>query len=289
MKLNIQTLPLIAALLFGSFTVNSESPESINDSYRLDKGMAQCHTTTQAFAALGNDPSFLDEHKKPTKRLYQGVGEMITYKVPDGKDANAFTIKSKKPTNDYLFVIHEWFGLNAYVKNESAKLAERFAEMNVIALDLYDGKVADNSEDASKYMQSVQTERALAIINAAQSFVGNDANIFTVGWCFGGGWSLQSAIEMEDQAKVYGMPEKEMARLKTLNCDVLAIFAEQDKWISPEIATEFDNAMATLDNELVLKSYDADHGFANPSNPDYNEEAASDAYKRMFDFIQARR
>ncbi|WP_421874210.1 dienelactone hydrolase family protein [Marinoscillum sp.] len=294
MKLTIQTFPLIALFILGSLTTNTESPKPNSaEKTRLDAGLTQCHATTQRFAAFGNDASFLAEHEKPLPFTFQGQGEMITYEVPGGSKANAFMVKSAKPSNDYLFVVHEWYGLNAYVKNESVKFAERFPEMNVLALDLYDGKVADNSEDAGKYMQSVKTERALAIINAAQDFVGSDANIYTVGWCFGGGWSLQTAIEMGDQAKAavmfYGMPEQDMDRLKTLNCDVLAIFAEQDKWITPEVASKFDEAMAKLDNKLVLKSYDADHGFANPSNPKYNEEAATDAYKNMFEFVSARR
>ena len=98
---------------------------------------------------------------------------------------------------------------------------------------------------------------------------------------------------MGDQAKAavmfYGMPEKDMDRLKTLKCDVLAIFAEQDKWISPSVAAEFETAMSKIDNKLVLKSYDADHGFANPSNPKFNEDAATDAYNNMFEFVSARR
>ncbi|MBG00562.1 MAG: dienelactone hydrolase [Owenweeksia sp.] len=291
MKLNIYTVPLFALLLLGSIGLNPKTNKS--NTNKLDAGITQCHITTLAFAALGDDKSFLAEHEKPVPFTYQGPGEMITYDVPGGDKANAFMIKSAKPSKDYLFVVHEWYGLNAYVKNESAKFAERFPQMNVIALDLYDGKVADNSEDAGKYMQSVKTERALAIINAAQDFVGKKANIYTVGWCFGGGWSLQTAIEMGDQAKAavmfYGMPEKDMDRLKTLKCDVLAIFAEQDKWISPSVAAEFETAMSKIDNKLVLKSYDADHGFANPSNPKFNEDAATDAYNNMFEFVSARR
>ena len=291
MKINVYSFPILAILLLGSLGLNPKT--GISNPERLDAGITQCHATTQAFAALGDDLSFIAEHEDPKPFSYQGDGEMITYPVPGGDKANAFMIKASKASNDYLFVIHEWYGLNAYVKNESAKFASRFEGMNVIALDLYDGKVADNSADAGKYMQAVKTERALAIINAAQDFVGEDANIYTIGWCFGGGWSLQTAIEMGDQAKAavmfYGMPEKDMDRLKTLKCDVLAIFAEQDKWISPEVAAEFDKAMAKLDNKLVLKSYDADHGFANPSNPKFNESAAIDAYNNMFEFVSARR
>lgn len=253
-----------------------------------------CHNTTQAFAQLSYDDAFAMAHLDPNPYPAQEFnGEMITYPASDGNAANAYFVKAKQPSNDYLLVIHEWYGLNAYVKNESDKFAKRFPDMNVIALDLYDGKVADNREDARKYMQAVSTERALTIIKGAAAFAGQEADLYTIGWCFGGGWSLQAAITLGTQAKgavmFYGMPETETDRLEKLQCDVLAVFAEQDKWITPEVAARFEASMAKLSPELTLKSYDAGHGFANPSNPVYDQEAASKAYRHVFDFISARR
>lgn len=291
MKLQTLTLPmlLIGLLLWSLDFSPAETPS------KLDGDFAQCHATTQAFAAFGSDQTFLDAHATPYEfHLNQEVGEMISFPTADGQDANAFKVTAKKPANNqYLFVIHEWYGLNDYVKNESQKIASRFPEMTVIALDMYDGKVAKNSDEASKYMQAVKTERALAIIDGAKTYVGEDAEIFTLGWCFGGGWSLQAAIELGSAAKgavmFYGMPENDMDRLGKLKCDVLAIFANKDKWITPEVAATFKENMAKIDPKLTLKAYDADHGFANPSNPNFNEEAAEDAYKLMFKFLKAHR
>ncbi|WP_421891891.1 dienelactone hydrolase family protein [Marinoscillum sp.] len=290
MKIKVTTLPVLAVILmFWNLSI-SDHPTTA----RLDADMTACHTTTQRFASLANDVGFLNVHLDPLPNTDQDfTGKMITYQVPGGEDANAYFVASKKPSKEYLLVIHEWYGLNSYVKTESDKFASKFENMNVIALDLYDGKVADNSEDARTYMQSVPTERAQAIINAATTYTGKDAKIYTVGWCFGGGWSLQAAIEIGPQAKAaimfYGMPETDIERLRGLSCDVLGIFAKQDQWITPEVAAAFKENMSKTDNELILKSYDAGHGFANPSNPVYNEPAATDAYKHMYDFITARR
>lgn len=290
MKLKLLTLPLllVVSAIGGIFSTEEKTPAY------LDADLAQCHATTQQFASLADDPEFRNIHLDPLPfDEYQESGKMITYPIVGGEKANAYFIKAKKASNEYLFVVHEWYGLNAYVKNESEKFAEQFKDMNIIALDLYDGKVAENSEKAGEYMKSVKTERALAIINGAQEFAGKKAKIYTVGWCFGGGWSLQAAIEMEGQAAgavmFYGMPEKDQNRLKSLKCDVLAFFATQDQWINQDVANQFEQKMNGLDQKLTMKSYDAGHGFANPSNPVYNEEAASDAYKLMFDFITARR
>lgn len=256
--------------------------------------LTMCHNTTQAFAQLGKVDAFSASHEDPLPSSLQDFdGEMITYAVAKGEPANAYLVKAQQPSDDYLLVIHEWYGLNTYVKNEADKFAKRFPAMNVLALDLYDGKVADNREDARKYMQAVSTERALDIIKGAATFSGPAANLYTIGWCFGGGWSLQAAITLGSQAKgavmFYGMPETETDRLSNLQCDVLGIFAEQDKWITPEVAANFAKVMDKMPPKLMLKSYDAGHGFANPSNPMYDQEAASDAYRHVFDFISARR
>ena len=289
MKLKMMTIPVVMLAL----TFMTTRPLEKKLSNRLDTNLTKCHATTQKFARLGSDPSFIRAHEDPESHPFQGVGKMITFPVADGADANAYFLKSEPASKDYLFVVHEWYGLNTNVKEEADKFFKQYKNMNVVALDLYDGQVADNRDDAARYMQSVKTERALAIINGAKSFAGADARIFTVGWCFGGGWSLQTAIELGDQAAgavmFYGMPERDIDRLKTLKCDVLAIFAGQDQWITPEVATQFEKDMATASKKLTLKSYDAGHGFANPSNPIYNEEAATDAYKNMTAFVKARR
>jgi carboxymethylenebutenolidase len=55
--------------------------------------------------------------------------------------------------------------------------------------------------------------------------VGNKAKVFTIGWCFGGGWSLQTALLGGNQVvgcvMYYGMPEADVNKLKTLHCDVI--------------------------------------------------------------------
>ena len=258
---------------------------------KLDNDITMCHQTTQEFVQLAINDGFAAFHEDPLPIAYQTQGTMISYPVKDGDPANAYVVAAEN-SNEYLLVIHEWYGLNDYVKKESDRFAKAYG-MNVMALDLYDGKVADNRDDARSYMQSVTTERALAIINGAKNFASEDASFFTVGWCFGGGWSLQTAIELGDAAKgaimFYGMPEKNMDRLKNLKCDVLGIFASQDGWITPEVAESFEDQMKNLDATLTLKIYDAGHGFANPSNPVYDESSAKKAYQAMDEFIAARR
>jgi carboxymethylenebutenolidase len=189
-------------------------------------------------------------------------------------------------------VIHEWWGLNDFVKRESEKIYNDLGNVNIIDVDLYDGKVATTKEDAGKFMQAVNDNRAKAIINGAIAYAGATAHIATLGWCFGGGWSLQTSLMAGKKAVAcvmyYGMPEQDVNRLKTLNADVLGNFANKDQWINPKVVAKFDADMKKAGKKLYLHQYDADHGFSNPSNPIYDSNATKDAYANTITFLKAR-
>jgi carboxymethylenebutenolidase len=246
----------------------------------------------QEFAALAADKDFVNLHENPMPFTYQNVaGEMITFDATDGQKAYGFMLKAKKESKKYLFIFHEWWGLNDYIKQETEKYYSALkGKVNVIAIDLYDTKVAATREDAAKFVQSVSTERGKAIVEGALKYAGTDAEVATLGWCFGGSWSLQAALIAQQQAKAcviyYGMPEKDVEKLKTLNAKVLGIFASQEKRISPEVVKQFEENMKTAGKSVVVKQYDADHAFANPSNPKYNKEFAEDAFEHSLKFIK---
>ena len=198
------------------------------------------HDAEKMFAMFAINPAFRNKHLDPEPYHYNGkTGKKITFMTADNQKAYCWELKAKKHTENYLFVFHEWYGLNDYVKKESEKLYDDLGNVNVIALDLYDGKVAKNRDEAGKYMQNMKPERGTAIIDGAIRYVGKKARIMTIGWCFGGGWSLQASIEAGKQATgcvmYYGMPEKDVARLKTLKTKVLAIFGSQDKWLNGQV------------------------------------------------------
>ena len=250
-------------------------------------------TATGQFAMLAMNKDFRMAHKNPLPiHFHSSIGTTITYKTADGKEASAYELKAKKPTDNYLFVIHEWWGLNDWVKQESEKIYNDLGNVNVIDLDLYDGKIASTREDAGKLMQAVKEDRAIAIINGAILYAGPKAHIATIGWCFGGGWSLQTTLLAGNQAAgcvmYYGMPEQDVNRLKTLKADVLGNFANKDQWINPKVVAKFEENMAATGKKLTVYQYDADHGFANPSNPVYNSQATTDAYEHSIAFLKTK-
>lgn len=164
--------------------------------------------------------------------------------------------------------------------------------INVLALDLYDGKVATTSEEAAKLMQGADAKRISAIIEGAAKFAGDKADFRTLGWCFGGGWSLKASIMAGDQGVAcvmyYGMPVQNAKELAPLKAPICGIFAKQDEWITPEVAQNFENLAKATGKEVEIHSYDAGHAFANPSNPAYDEEAAQQANQVAWAFLKER-
>jgi carboxymethylenebutenolidase len=246
-----------------------------------------------AFAMLTLDKQFVKGHASPIPFVHvSAVGKMITFKTPDGTTGRGYELKPAKKSNKYLFVFQEWWGLNDYIKKEAESYFNDLGEVNVIALDLYDGKVATKPDEAVKLVQAVKPERAAAIIKGAQDYAGNKAEIASIGWCFGGSWSLQSAIITGKQnigcVMFYGMPEKNVDRLKTLNSDVLGFFASRDKNITPEVVKEFEANMKAAGKKIRTRMYDADHAFANPSNPDYNQKFAAETHRLAASYLRDR-
>jgi carboxymethylenebutenolidase len=253
-----------------------------------------CHTpSTEKFAMFASNKKFNSMHRAPRvyKHVSEAGGKMIKIKT-EGADGNGYLLEAKSKTNNWIFVFQEWWGLNDNIKREAENIFNDLGNVNVLALDMYDGKIATNRDDAGKFMGEFKQDRGNAIVKGAISYVGSSAKIGTIGWCFGGGQSMQAALNAGKQAVAcviyYGMPEENLERLKNLNCDVLDIFATQDPWINKDVTSKFEANMKTAGKKLTVKPYDADHAFANPSNPKHNKDATADAYKNSIEFFKAR-
>jgi carboxymethylenebutenolidase len=244
-------------------------------------------------AAFAADRSFQLAHAEPVATPFVSKkGDMITFATPDGKPANGFLLKAKKASNKWLLVYQEWWGLNDYIRMEAEKYHADLTNVNVLAVDMYDGKVATKQEDAAKYMQGADRARLMSIIKGAVMYAGPKAGIASVGWCFGGGLSIQSAIAEGAQAKgcvmYYGFPEMDVERLKLLQTDVLGLYGSKDGFISVATVKQFEEAVGKAGKKIEVKMYDADHAFANPSNPKFDKDATADAYKRSVAYLKDR-
>ncbi len=252
-----------------------------------------CKGPSNDMRPFANDSEFVATHSAPLPFNYSGAGKMISFSTPDGKTGMAYEVIASTPTKNFLIITHEWWGLNDYIKQRADELQKTLGNINVIAVDMYDGKVASTPDSATVYMKAATNDRIMNILKGAITITGDDSHIFSLGWCFGGGYALQTAIAAGKQASgcvmYYGMPETDMTKLKSLNCDVLGLFGTKDKWINPDVVKTFESNMKSANKNLTVKSYDADHAFANPSNPKgYDKASADAANKAAIEFIKAK-
>ena len=287
-KILLLTLAAFATAAFLSYRYKAPEPELLTPScyvscFNADvREQFRQEASTQAFAMMHETPL----HYK----LQNPTGIPVSFKAADGSAAMGYEIRSKTKSNKWVFVIQEWWGLNDYIKRECENLSKELDNVNVIALDLYDGKVAATPDSAMKLMQGAKTDRLENIIKGAITYAGSNAKIYTIGWCFGGMWSLQTTLLAGKQAAgcvmYYGRPETNLEKLKTLNCDVIGFFGNQDKSPSPEMVTKFEADMQTVGKKITTYKYEANHGFANPSNPSFNKSATEDAHSKAVAFLK---
>jgi carboxymethylenebutenolidase len=250
--------------------------------------MPMCHAPIAEFAKFASDADFRAAHQPDFLRHYEAVGGMVEFPVAGGANGKAYVVKAANETTKYLMIFHEWWGLNNNTKREADEWSKEL-NINVIAVDLYDGKEATTPDEAGKLMQANDAKRASAIIKGAAKYCGKKATFRTLGWCFGGGWSLQAALQLKKKAKAcvmyYGMPEKDVNLLKKLQCNVTFIHASKDQWINDRVVEEFEKNMQAAGKGLAVHRYDADHAFANPTSPRYHEASAKASRQAVKEFL----
>lgn len=191
-----------------------------------------------------------------------------------------------------LIVIHEWWGLNDNVKAMARRLAG--AGYLALAVDLYEGEVAEDREAASRLARGSgeRTEQILDNLGQAIEHLeqAGAERIGVIGWCFGGGWSLRTALAFPDAVDAtviyYGRLTTDADELRALSSPVLGIFGALDKGIPVDTVRAFEAALDELDKEASIHVFEnADHAFANPSGTRYNAAAAEGAWVKTLAFF----
>ena len=190
-----------------------------------------------------------------------------------------------------IVVIHEWWGLNGNIEH----WADRLASLGwaALAIDLYGGVVATDRDTALATMKAVDDAKAAKIISDGIAFVTSDPRIkaskrAVIGWCFGGGWSLQTALahpELDGAIIYYGQLETDPTKLGAIKARVLGVFGNKDEGIPPKDVDAFEAGLKQAGVRAEIKRYNADHGFANPSNPKYDQVNAGDAWTHVIAFL----
>ncbi len=190
-------------------------------------------------------------------------------------------------------MIHEWWGLNENIHEMARDLAgEGYV---VLAVDLYNGNVASTPQEAGQYATQVRENvpEAVEHMKSAASFLREsdfvlENAIASIGWCFGGGMSLQLSLNENLAATViyYGSLETNAERLSAIRWPVLGIFADQDTVVPLDSVHQFEAALNQLGVENEIYVYEGvPHAFANPSNPGHDPEKTEDAWQKTIAFL----
>jgi len=196
-----------------------------------------------------------------------------------------------------VIMIHEWLGLNEHIKNQADILAKE--GYVVLAVDLYRGEVAADSNRAMELTSSVRNNSASAIDNlqSAVNYVKSlemvdGSRIASLGWCFGGDWSLQLALNSSENPLAativyYGRPVTDTASLSSISWPILGIFGDQDQAIPVESVKQFTSALnaSGVTNEIYLYE-GVGHAFANPSGDNYASKETADAWQKTIGFLR---
>jgi carboxymethylenebutenolidase len=218
--------------------------------------------------------------------------EDVTLKLDNGKMVTASVVMPDVTPAPAVILVHEWWGLNDQIKAVGAELAK--LGYVAVSVDLYDGQVGTTPDEAKKYMSSVDpvvaTETLEKWVGWAREHDQTTEKVGTIGWCFGGGWSLNASIAAPVDATIvyYGNVAKNAEQLKSLKGPVMGHFATKDQWINKEMVDGFVEQMK-LAGEPAPKVfwYEADHAFANPSGGRYDEADAQLAWRRSTEFFTA--
>jgi carboxymethylenebutenolidase len=222
-------------------------------------------------------------------------GKSVSYKSGDEAVQGVLYTPAGKGPFPAIIVIHEWWGLNDWVKDQASKLADQGYE--ALAIDLYRGKVATTPDMAHEIMRGVPEDRAKRDLHAGFEFLQSQPNvkkdrIGAIGWCMGGGYSLDVALQEPTLAADvinYGHLATDPEALKKINAPILGLFGGQDQGIPSADVRKFGETLDKMGKKVEVKIYDdAGHAFENSNNKTgYRADDAADAWKRTVDFLAA--
>ncbi len=220
-------------------------------------------------------------------------GHPVSYRSGDETIHGVLYLPQGKGPFPALVVVHEWWGLNEWVKQQASNLAHQ--GYAALAIDLYRGKVATTADEAHEIMRGVPEDRANRDLLAATAYLRTlttvDAKrMGSIGWCMGGGYAFDLAV-LDPKLKVavvnFGHLAADDSTLKKIHASVLGIFGGKDVGIPAADINKFEKQMKALDKKVEIHIFpDAGHAFENETNlKAYRKEDADNARKYTVDFL----
>ena len=226
---------------------------------------------------------------------FAATSKTVSYKSGDQIVQGLLYAPDGKGPFPGLIVIHEYWGLNDWVKEQASKLSDQ--GYVALAIDLYRGKVGTTPDEAHELMRGVPEDRAARDLKAAFEFLKSQKNvkadrIGSIGWCMGGGLALDVALQEPTLSAAvinYGHLATDPGSIQKINASLLGLFGGQDRGIPPDDVKKFEQTLKQMGKKIDVVIYpDAGHAFENPNNKTgYRADDAADAWKRTVKFLAA--
>jgi len=235
-------------------------------------------------AAPGGTLKIMEGPKRP--------GGLTTYASGDSRVGAYLVTPNAHGSHPGLIVIHEWWGLNDQIKGVADELSSK--GYVTLAPDLYDGKATTDPAVAMELMRSLDQDRAARKLADAAAYLRSlpaveKKPIGSIGFCMGGGLSLQLALldpKLAACVICYGRLESDPAKLKAIGAPILGIFGGTDTGIPREMIDGFRKGLEADGKSVEIKIYpQAGHGFMNPNNPSHRPDDTKDAWTRINAFF----
>ena len=192
-----------------------------------------------------------------------------------------------------VILIHDRWGLDEQTRELSRRLAAE--GYIVVAIDLFGGEVADSPGPARTLEIGVFENPQLAAENIRQAhrFVKDtfgSPRIASLGFGFGGGWSLNAAMLLPDELSAsvifYGQVTDDERKLATVQAAVLGLFGADDRVIPARSVLEFEKTLQLLDKNFEIEIFPgAGRGFADPRSKNFSAETTALAWVHTLKFL----
>lgn len=224
------------------------------------------------------------------------ASETVEYAVVDGKRVEGYLAYPESAHGGLpgILVFHEWWGLNENIRN----MADRLAAQGyvVLAVDLYDGRIAETPDRARELMQEVMGKQAMVNDNISQAykFITEEIgalSVASIGWCLGGTMSFNTALlfpeELDATVIYYGfVTDVSREQLAGLEMPVLGFFGAEDQGIPVEGVKAFRDTLQELGKDADITIYEgAGHAFANPTGENFRPEIAEESWQETLTFL----
>lgn len=237
------------------------------------------------------------------------VGEAVTYASGEtplvGYLAYDSAIKQPRPG---VLVVHEWWGQNEYARMRARKLAE--LGYVALAIDMYGaGKTVTEPAEAKELSTAVfsNLDQAEERFKAGMQLLASNPavepdKISAVGYCFGGGISLNMArrgVDLDGVASFHGsLGAPTPAQAGVVKAKVLVLTGDADPMVPAEQVEAFRKEMADAAVPTEIHTYPgALHAFTNPAATEvgkkyqlpvaYDANADAQSWQELTKFLAA--